>query len=101
VQRKISSLIGVVGSGAHRVVHGIGTKTLEDSVPTQVTAKVLSSQQVEIDWLSYQLRELHLVQGVPWQNMAVVARTRQQLDALERASVHRVSRCESQVRSRR
>ena len=82
VMSKVASLIGVIGSGAQRVVHGKGQ--VGDN-PPQIVANVLSSQQTEIDWLAYNLRELHLIHGVPWSKMAVVSRSRQSLDVLERS----------------
>lgn len=84
VQAKVSALIGVVGSGKQRSVHA-AAQTNQNSGSNAITAKVFSSQQAEIEWLSYQLRQAHLHEGVAWNQMAVVARTRKQLDALERA----------------
>jgi superfamily I DNA/RNA helicase/RecB family exonuclease len=50
-----------------------------------VVAKVFSSKQSEIEYLARSLRELHVLHHVEWQEMAVVARTRQVLDELELA----------------
>lgn len=50
-----------------------------------VVAKVFSSKQSEIEYLARSLRELHVLHHIEWQEMAVVARTRQVLDELELA----------------
>jgi len=50
-----------------------------------VVAKVFSSKQSEIEYLARSLRELHVLHHIEWQEMAVVARTRQALDELELA----------------
>ena len=50
-----------------------------------VVAKVFSSKQSETEYLARSLRELHVLHHIEWQEMAVVARTRQVLDELELA----------------
>ena len=80
--RKVSGLIGAEGAGRQRIVHA--ASAAQEGL-TSVTAKVFKSQQDEIDWLAFTLRKLHLESNIAWQDMAVVARTRQQLDALERS----------------
>ena len=75
VLAKTVAQIPVAGAGPQR-------KALAGS---QVTVQVLSSAQAEIAWLARQLRELHLYQAVPWQDMAVVARSRGALQELELA----------------
>jgi superfamily I DNA/RNA helicase/RecB family exonuclease len=88
VMGKVSSLIGVEGAGPQRKAHvslgGINKEGFEAS-STAPIVKVFMSKQAEIEWLAYTLRKLHLEQGLAWQEMAVVARTRQQLDELERS----------------
>lgn len=79
---KVSSLIGAEGAGRQRKTHS--SPAVAESQPDP-TVKVFASKQAETEWLAYTLRKLHLEQGLPWQEMAIVARTRQQLDELERA----------------
>ncbi|MDE2409205.1 MAG: ATP-dependent helicase, partial [Actinomycetales bacterium] len=79
---KVSSLIGAEGAGRQRKTHASSPVAQAQPDPT---VKVFVSKQAETEWLAYTLRKLHLEQGLPWQEMAVVARTRQQLDDLERA----------------
>jgi len=84
---KVASLIGTEGAGRQRRVHSSSSGAsyaASGSVPDP-TVKVFVSKQAETEWLAYTLRKLHLEQNLPWQEMAVVARTRQQLDELERA----------------
>lgn len=50
-----------------------------------VTAKVFTLQQEESAWLANQLRFTHLEEGVAWQDMAVVARSVDELEELENA----------------
>ena len=50
-----------------------------------VTAKVFTLQQEESAWLANQLRFNHLEEGVAWQDMAVVARSVDELEELENA----------------
>lgn len=79
---KVSSLIGAEGAGRQRKTHS--SPAVAEAQPDP-TVKVFASKQSETEWLAYTLRKLHLEQGLPWQEMAIVARTRQQLDELERA----------------
>lgn len=85
--QKISGLIGAEGAGQQRVVHGLALGQAQQAGADAIglVTKVFSSQQDEIEWLSFTLRKLHLEHQVPWQEIAVVARTRQQLDTLERS----------------
>jgi superfamily I DNA/RNA helicase/RecB family exonuclease len=82
--RRVSGLISAEGAGRQRVVHAKDAELAPDS-PEELSVKVFTSQQDEIDWLAFTLRTLHLQAKVDWQDIAVVARTRQQLDALERS----------------
>ena len=54
-----------------------GEAETEDS---QVEVKVFSQQTGETAWLARTLRELHLFEGYPWSEIAVVARSRATLD---------------------
>lgn len=50
-----------------------------------VTARVFTLQQEESAWLANQLRFTHLEEGVAWKDMAVVARSVEELEELENA----------------
>lgn len=47
-----------------------------------VEGKIFNQQQSEIAWLARRLRELHLYEKISWDEMAVVARSRNQLEQL-------------------
>jgi superfamily I DNA/RNA helicase/RecB family exonuclease len=82
VMRKVSSLIGAEGAGAQRKVHASQAQPDSSGV---FTVKVFSEKQDELEWLAFTLRKLHLDQQVPWGDIAIVSRSRQQLDWLERS----------------
>lgn len=46
------------------------------------TAQLFDNQSAEVDWLAASLRRARLIDGVEWDQMAVVSRTRTQLDQL-------------------
>lgn len=50
----------------------------------QASAKLFDNVSDESDWLAASLRRAKLVDGLPWDQMAVVARTRVQLDQIAR-----------------
>lgn len=79
--QKVSSLIPSDGGGRQR-------RGLLSALPTEpaelLTTTVLSSKQTEAEWLAYQIREAKLLHGLEWGQVAVIARTRQQLEELER-----------------
>jgi superfamily I DNA/RNA helicase/RecB family exonuclease len=54
----------------------------DTKVPNLETAS-FATDAAEAAWLANRLRELHLQQGVSWNEIAVVARTRRQLEQLE------------------
>ncbi|MFM6980517.1 MAG: UvrD-helicase domain-containing protein, partial [Micrococcales bacterium] len=74
----------ILGTGdlplAHRKVH---FTDLGESMA--IESQILKSSESEVAWLARQLREAHLHQGLAWQDIAVVARSRSQLEALELA----------------
>jgi superfamily I DNA/RNA helicase/RecB family exonuclease len=49
---------------------------------TEIRAELFDNQSAEADWLAAQLRRARLIDSVSWSEMAVVARTRPQLDQL-------------------
>ena len=56
-----------------------------DSTVPGLEGASFSTDAAEVAWLANRLRQLHLQSGVAWNEMAVVARTRAQLDQLELA----------------
>jgi superfamily I DNA/RNA helicase/RecB family exonuclease len=73
---RLAKQIHAEGAGAQRA--GLSG----DSAPLPV--QVFQDPQAEIAWLALQLRQLHLLDGVAWEDIAVVGRTREVLDTLER-----------------
>ncbi len=58
----------------------------EPELPGDVQVKVFGSAAQEAGWIADQLRRAHLIDGVPWSRMAVLARsTRRTLPTLRRA----------------
>lgn len=47
-----------------------------------VEGKVFNQEQAEVAWLARRLREMHLFESIAWNEIAVVARSRGQLDQL-------------------
>ena len=56
-----------------------------DAAVSGLEGASFSTDAAEVAWLANRLRQLHLQSGVEWHEMAVVARTRAQLDQLELA----------------
>jgi superfamily I DNA/RNA helicase/RecB family exonuclease len=73
---RLATQIHAEGAGAQRAALS------GDSAPLPV--QVFQDPQAEIAWLALQLRQLHLLDGVAWEDIAVVGRTREVLDTLER-----------------
>ena len=48
----------------------------------QIEAELFDNQSAEADWLAAQLRKAKLIDEISWDQMAVIARTRTQLDQL-------------------
>ncbi|MEN9753462.1 MAG: hypothetical protein RL670_1153, partial [Actinomycetota bacterium] len=73
-------------AGRHRlapIADGASEASAEPNAAIQ-TAK-FDSPSTETAWLADRLRYFHLEQGIAWRDMAVVARTRKQLEELELA----------------
>lgn len=76
---KISSQIDTARAGRQR--KGLNpSAALKDS--SGLEGHVFDQPQSETAWLARRLRELHLYEGIAWNEMAVVARSRGQLDQL-------------------
>ncbi|MFM7030716.1 MAG: UvrD-helicase domain-containing protein, partial [Micrococcales bacterium] len=81
LMERVSRLIPAEGAGRQR--RGLAASAGE-APAGGLQHVVLNGQQSEAEWLAFQLREARVLQGVSWKQMAVVARTRKQLEDLER-----------------
>jgi superfamily I DNA/RNA helicase/RecB family exonuclease len=83
---KVSSLIGAEAAGAQRKVFATdaAAEVTASATPGPLEVCILPSDQAEVEWLAYEIRKQHLAGSVPWGEVAVVARTRGQLEDLER-----------------
>jgi superfamily I DNA/RNA helicase/RecB family exonuclease len=77
---KISSQIEVARAGRQR--KGLTVSTGEQASGDGLVAKVFRSRTDELAYVAGALRRRHLFDGVAWSNMALVARSRPELDAL-------------------
>ena len=81
VLAKVSSQIDTARAGRQR--KGLNPQqALVDADKTGLEGHVFEQPQSEVAWLARRLRELHLYDGIAWSEMAVVARSRGQLDQL-------------------
>ncbi|BDS50107.1 ATP-dependent helicase [Rhodoluna lacicola] len=81
VLSKISAQIDTARAGRQR--KGLNPKQeLVDEDTMGVEGHVFNQPQEEVAWLARRLRELHLYEGIGWNEMAVVARSRNQLEQL-------------------
>jgi superfamily I DNA/RNA helicase/RecB family exonuclease len=84
VRSAVQRLAGrLPGAGSGRESYGPGT---EDPEAGRVTVRLFASAAQEAAWVADQLRRAHLVDGVPWAEMAVLVRsTIRSLPVLRRA----------------
>jgi superfamily I DNA/RNA helicase/RecB family exonuclease len=81
VLAKVSSQIDTARAGRQR--KGLNpSQSLVEADAHGLEGHVFNQPQAEVAWLARRLRELHLYDGVDWNQMAVVARSRGQLDQL-------------------
>ena len=81
VLAKVSSQIDTARAGRQR--KGLNPSAgLVDQDTTGLEGHLFSNPQAEVAWLARRLRELHLYENVEWSQMAVVARSRNQLETL-------------------
>lgn len=81
VLAKVSSQIDTARAGRQR--KGLNPQqALVDADKAGLEGHVFNEPQSEVAWLSRRLRELHLYDGIAWSEMAVVARSRGQLEQL-------------------
>lgn len=83
---KVSRQIDTARAGRQRK----GVARPQDSAVADVGVEglVFNSPQAEAAWLARRLRELHLYEGVEWSQMAVVARSRSNLEQYSVALAH-------------
>lgn len=81
VLAKVSSQIDTARAGRQR--KGLNPQqSLVSADKTGLEGHVFNQPQAETAWLARRLRELHLYEGIAWNEMAVIARSRGQLDQL-------------------
>ena len=87
VLSKVSAQIDTARAGRQR--RGLNPKTqLVQQDHSGLEGKIFSHSISETAWLARRLRELHLFDGVPWNEMAIVARSRGQLARLASELAH-------------
>ena len=78
---KVSSQIDTARAGRQR--KGLNpNQDLVSADKSGLEGHIFNQPQAETAWLARRLRELHLYEGIAWNEMAVVARSRGQLDQL-------------------
>lgn len=75
----ISSVL--TGTGAHRIAHTLVPAAELDTV----RVRMFSTPSAEAGWVADQLRRAHLIDGVRWSDMAVIARSSGAFLVLQRA----------------
>ena len=77
------SRAGLMPRVVNRIPAGLAASHRPKSMQVDTaTAKIFDNQSDETDWLAAQLRRAKLLDGFAWEQMAVIARTRVQLDQL-------------------
>ena len=77
---KVSSQIEVARAGRQR--KGLTSSSKDQVTGEALVAKVFRSRTDELAYVAGSLRRRHLFDGIAWSNMAVIARSRPELDAL-------------------
>ncbi|WP_102510317.1 ATP-dependent helicase [Sanguibacter massiliensis] len=80
VTTRVASLVGAVGTVAHRKAEAADTAT-----PGTVRTAILDGAAQEHAYVAHALRSWHLHEGLPWSEMVVLARSGGQVAALRRA----------------
>ncbi len=83
---KVSRQIDTARAGRQR--KGLAVQAQSQTTDQSVEGIVLNSPQAEVAWLARRLRELHLYEGIEWSQMAVVARSRSNLEQYSVALAH-------------
>ena len=76
VLAKVSSRISTERAGTQRAALG----ATDQEVGSRVEGRVFDLETSELAWLAHRLRELHLEEGIPWSEIAVIARSRDVLE---------------------
>ena len=75
--------LGLLQRIANRIPTGLAVAHRPKSEAEQeISAQVFENQSAEADWLAAKLRRAKLIDQIGWDEMAVIARTRTQLDQL-------------------
>ena len=75
--------LNLLGKVSSRIPTGLSIAQRPKSISDQsFTGQLFDNQSAEVDWLAASLRRAKLIDGVDWDQMAVVSRTRTQLDQL-------------------
>ena len=93
VMGKVTNQIGTARAGRQRkgLSQQSRDQTQSEAEPqpdASIEGLVFTSDQAETAWLARRLRELHLYEGIAWSEMAVVARSRLNLEQLATALSH-------------
>lgn len=92
VMGRVTHQIGTARSGLQRKglsQSSAAAEAAEGSPPDlSIEGLVFTADHAETAWLARRLRELHLYEGIAWSEMAVVARSRSNLDQLAIALAH-------------
>ncbi len=83
---KVSRQIDTARAGRQR--KGVARPQEPAATDASVEGLVFNSPQAETAWLARRLRELHLYEGIEWSQMAVVARSRSNLEQYSVALAH-------------
>lgn len=87
LQTGLRRVLGQVASRISPELAGIQRQPLEarleGSESRGIELRISDSPSTEIAWLAHRMRELHLAQGVPWKQMALVSRSGQSLSRFE------------------
>lgn len=82
VLSKVSRQIDTARAGRQRKSLARPTEQVSDVSDSSVEVRVFNQETGELAWLARTLRELHLFEGYQWSEIAVVARSRSNLEAL-------------------
>lgn len=87
LQTGLRRVLGQVASRISPELAGIQRQSLEvpleGSQPEGIELRISDSPSTEIAWLAHRMRQLHLSQGIPWKQIALVSRSGQSLSRFE------------------
>ena len=88
LMRKASNRIAVSLSGVQRK-----NLNAEQSDPESVVAKVFPNSSQELDFVATEIRKIRIQQKLTWDSFVVIARTRPQLEAIQKGLISRSVPC--------